>query len=195
SSLPTPPNTMYGLPGPSPYTAGHHYPTYVTSTKPTRAREHHFLEYHSRPVVDYDMAQHPSTIQFHHHHIPSHVLYEAATTPALPSMMLKSPYLPWTVKVYASNGSYVTLFDVFDSIYRTMYKGITSHEFATLPSDHERQRATRAYEARYSRHHSSRSREEEKRQGMKRIDFLMGHTIFSGITPTHQPDVWTLNSR
>ena len=37
-------------------------------------------------------------------------------------------------------------------------------------------RATGAYKERYRRHGSVRIYEEEKRGGMKRVDFFMGHT-------------------
>lgn len=93
----------------------------------------------------------------------------------------------------ASNGSYVTVGDVVDAVYHILRRNVTAEEFNALPSIKNRQRVTRAYEARYRRLRSSRTYEEEKRQGMKRVDFLMGSTRFTGLSPPeHGRDEWTL---
>ena len=84
--------------------------------------------------------------------------------------------------------------DVLSSIYRSLRTNITASEFNTFQSPTDRGRATRAYEQRYRRQRSVRVYEEEKRGGMKRIDFLMGHTQFLGISnENHRLEEWRLH--
>jgi hypothetical protein len=118
-----------------------------------------------------------------HHSVSSRTLREPATNPPLPFLSITSQHLPWSIKVYASsNNSFVTVEDVLSSIYRSLRTNLTSSEFNMFRSPHDQRRATRAYEERYRRHRSVRIYEEEKRGGMKRVDFLMGHTRFLGIS-------------
>ena len=188
----TPPSTGYGLPGPSPYAASYpsHQPTRSTQyTGPVNA--HPLLD----TTLTYDLMEHPSTIMTSNNYsLSTGTFREPATTPPLPFLTIRSIHLPWAIKVYASNGSYVTLEDVFESIYRTLRKNITSAEFNMFSSQDDQRRATRAYEKRYRRLRNTRAYDEEKRGGMKRVDFLMGHTKFLGISSSnsHRPDEWQL---
>ncbi|KDR67080.1 hypothetical protein GALMADRAFT_80144 [Galerina marginata CBS 339.88] len=137
---------------------------------------------------------HPSAITRNHHTVSSRALCEPATNPPLGFISMTSPYLPWTIKVYASNRSYVTLEDVYESIYRSLRANVTPSEFNSFPTPNDQRRATRAYEQRYRRQRSTRIYEEEKRGGMKRVDFLMGHTRFLGISNNgRRPEEWHLN--
>ncbi|KAF8815082.1 hypothetical protein BYT27DRAFT_7227784 [Phlegmacium glaucopus] len=95
---------------------------------------------------------------------------EPATTPPLPFLTITSIHLPWTIKVYASNGSYVTLEDIFDCMYHSLRTNITSGEFKMFPMPEDQRRATRAYKERYRRLRNNRAYNEEKRGGMKRVD-------------------------
>ncbi|KAF8890277.1 hypothetical protein CPB84DRAFT_1784955 [Gymnopilus junonius] len=173
----TPPPAVHGLPGPSPFLLWTHPP-------------HYYLEMHG---VSWDVMDHPSSISRNRHSISSRALREPATNPPLPFMTITTPYLPWSIKLNASNGSFVTLEDVFDATYRSLRTNISQAEFNRFPSPNDQRRATRAYEQRYRRHHSARLYEEEKRSGMKRVDFLMGHTHFGGIVNNgRRPDEWQL---
>jgi len=199
SSLPavstpiTPPSTGYGLPGPSPYPLS--YPpqaqpaTSVKYAGPIHA--HRLLD---TSAVTYDLMEHPSVIMTRNNYsLSTPTLREQATTPPLPFLTITSIHLPWVIKVYASNGVYVTLEDIFDSIYRTLRTNITNAEFNMFSTQDDRRRATRAYEKRYRRLGNTRAYEEEKRGGMKRVDFLMGHTTFLGISnSSRRPDEWQL---
>jgi hypothetical protein len=145
-------------------------------------------------AVTWDLMDHPSMITRNHHSISSRTVCEPATNPPLGFITITTPYLPWTIKVHASNGSYITLENVFDAIYRSLRTNITTSEFNSFSSQNDQRRATRAYEQRYRRQRSTRIYEEEKRGGMKRVDFLMGHSRFLGISNTgHRPDEWQLN--
>ena len=191
-ALITPPSTGYGLPGPSPYVVSYG-PQNSAMSVPYAG-----LVY-AHPLLDlssivYDLMEHPSTILTHNNYSLSvRTLREPATTPPLRSLTITSIHLPWIIKVYALNGSYVTLEDVFDSIYRNLRTNITSAEFNLFPKHEDQRRATRAYEKRYRRLRNTRAYEEEKRGGMKRVDFLMGHTKFLGLSNgSRHPDEWQL---
>jgi hypothetical protein len=133
-----------------------------------------------------------STITRNNHQLPSRVLYEQATTPPLPFLSIASLHLPWLIDVYASNGSYVSVGDVFSSIYWSLRTNITTAEFHSFPHQRDQLRGTRAYEQRYRRFRNTRGNDDEKRAGMKRIDFLLGHTRFHGISNSGNPDQWRL---
>jgi len=189
----TPPSTGYGLPGPSPYPL-----SYPPQNQPVMSVQYadpvHAHPLVDRSVVTYDLMEHPSTITTHNNYsLSTRTLREHATTPPLPFLTITSIHLPWTIKVYASNGVYVTLEDIFDSIYRTLRTNITSAEFNMFSTQDDQRRATRAYEKRYRRLRNTRAYEEEKRGGMKRVDFLMGHTKFLGISnSSRRSDEWQL---
>ena len=190
-ALVTPP-TGYGLPGPSPYTLPN-LPRRTTTfvQYPDFVRAHSLLDI---SAVIYDMAEHPSTITTHNNYsLSPQTLREQATIPPLPFLSITSIHLPWTIKVYASNGLYVTIEDVFYSIYHTLRTNITIAEFNLLSKQNDQRRAARAYEKRYRRLRNNKAYENEKRGGMKRVDFLMGHTKFIGISNTsYRPDEWQL---
>ncbi|CAA7261296.1 unnamed protein product [Cyclocybe aegerita] len=204
----TPPSTAPPLPRASSYHGSktpshnpHYYAPQVPSYAPQKApspsrhsatvRPHHYLE---NAAVVWDLIDSPASITRHHHLVSSSALREPATSPALSALYITSPYLPWTIKVYPSNGRYVTVGDVFDYIYRSLRMNITSNEWNSFPTEHDQRRATRAYEHRYRRLRSTREYEEEKRSGMKRVDFLMGRTRFVGISPSsRRPDEWHLS--
>lgn len=188
----TPPQMFHGLPGPSPYTISFvpqfpaKSPHYVGPLRP-----HPLLE---SAAVNWNLMENPSAITLNNYLLSSRLLVEQATTPPLPALSIISIHLPWTINVRASNGSYVTLGDLFDSVYLSLRTNITTNEFNLLPHQNDQKRATRAYEQRYRRLRSISAHDEEKRGGMKRIDFLMGHTTFHSISNTgRRSDEWRLN--
>ena len=188
----TPPSTGYGLPGPSPYVISY------APQNPTTSVPYAGLVY-AHPLLDassitYDLMEHPSTIMTRNNYsLSTRTLREPATTPRLSFLKITSIHLPWTIKVYASNAVYVTLEDVFISIYRNLRTNITSAEFNLFSKQDDQRRATRAYEKRYRRLRNTRAYDEEKRGGMKRVDFLMGHTKFLGLSnSSRHPDEWQL---
>ena len=180
-SLDTPLSSNHHLPGPYPYAYAY----------PSVPRLHPLLE---ASAVNWDMMEHSSTITRNKHFLPGRALYEPATTPPLSFLSISSIHLPWIIEVYSSNGSYVSLGDVFNYIYRSLRTNITTTEFNFFPHRRDQVRATRAYEQRYRRFRNTFHNDDEKRCGMKRIDFLMNHTRFYGISKTgHSPEEWQLN--
>ena len=188
----TPPSAGYGLPGPSPYVLSY-APQNPTKSVPYAG------QVYAHPMLDsssitYDLMEHPSTILTRNNYSLSvRTFREPATTPPQTFLTIISIHLPWTIKVYASNALYVSLEDVYDSIYHNLRTNITSAEFNLFSSQDDQRRATRAYEKRYRRLRNTRAYEEEKRGGMKRVDFLMGHTKFLGLSnSSRRPDEWQL---
>lgn len=176
----TPPYTTQPLPGPSNYFT--RYSPFKRIRGPAYSEPIRYHPLLNTAALTWDLLDHPSTARSNYKFISHRVLSEPATFPSLPFMKITSPHLPWTIKVYASNGSFVSLEDALDSIYHSLRTNIKPAEFDSLPSSHDRRRATRAYEHRYRRQRSSSEYDKEKKGGMKRIDFLMGHTRFLGIS-------------
>ena len=189
SSSPYSPKTG-GLPGPTPYVFNLNPGPKLLAPVKYAGRHgcHPLLE---PSAITYDLRDRVSTASttHNHHSLPTATLHESAFVPSRSYITITSSYLPWTIKVYASNGSYITLQDILTSIYSDLRTNITPTEFKLLPSKHHRNRATRAYEQRYRRLRRQlpgertyhKASESEKRTGMKRVDFLMSHTKFLGI--------------
>jgi hypothetical protein len=189
----TPPSFAMGLPGPTPYAVP--YSGKTKSTAPRSARLHTVLQYSHSPILNWDLTLHPSTISTHFQGLSRQALAEPATSPPLGKLSLRSPHLPWVIKVTASRDNFVNVGDVLDTIYRTLRVNVASQEFHALPSMKDARRVTAAYEQRYRRIRISKEHDSEKNGGVKRVDFLMGHTTFTGLSPTtHGPDVWALNT-
>jgi hypothetical protein len=145
-------------------------------------------------AVTWDLMDNPSMITRNHRSVSSRTFCEPATNPPLRFITITMPYLPWTIKVHASNGSYITLEDVLEAIYQSLRTNITTSEFNSFSSENDQRRAAGAYQQRYRRQRSTRVYEEEKRGGMRRVDFLMGRTRFLGISNSgRRPDEWQLN--
>jgi hypothetical protein len=167
---------------------------------------HPFLEASTASAITYDFRDPISTAATtNNNQLSIETLRQSAFIPSLSRATITSSYLPWTIKVYPFNASYITLQDVFSSIHSALRTNITPAEFLLLPSDHHRERAKRAYQQRYRRlRHQPHSEissdnesESEKRAGMKRVDFLMGHTKFLGISciecQPNRDDEWNLH--
>ena len=197
STLSPYPSKKDGLPGPTPY---------MFICNPGQASVKYASRHGCHPLlqpsaITYDLRDRISTAAstHNHHSLSTETLRESAFVPSRSYITIVSSYLPWTIKVYASNGSYITLQDILTSIYSDLRTNITPAEFQLLPSKHHRSRATRAYEQRYRRlrrqlpseRESHKASESEKRAGMKRVDFLMSHTKFLGIG-WQRGDEWTL---
>lgn len=197
-----------GVPGPSSY----------LSLRDPRQKRPPLIKYpdqHScHPLLEmsaitYDLRDPVFTATTTHntHRLSADALQQSAFIPFLSHITITSSYLPWSIQVYASNATYITLQDILTSIHTFFRTNITPTEFHLLPSHHHRRRATRAYQQRYRRlRHQlcnetggnsdiSQASQSEKRAGMKRVDFLMGYTKLLGISSKGcQPDKeWDLH--
>ena len=179
------------LPGPTPYAFFRSPGAKLLAPVKYAAGRHGHHPLLEPSALMYDLRDRISTATTTHnnHSLSIETLRESAFLPPRSYITIISTYLPWTIKVYPSNGSYITLQDILTSIHSDLRTNITSTEFQLLPSQHHRNRATRAYEQRYTRLRRQlpseknylNASESEKRAGMKRVDFLMSHTKFLGI--------------
>ncbi|KAG7441830.1 uncharacterized protein BT62DRAFT_465681 [Guyanagaster necrorhizus] len=182
------------LPGPTPYSP---YSLPRPKVRVHHPQVHSLLRVAKPPAINYDLAHHPSTITTDYSTLSSrpNFLHEPALSPPVSQLTLTSPHLLWCIRVHPSlNGAYVTVADVLHAMYSGLRENIAPAEFYGLPSQTEMRRVTDAYEQRYRRIKSRSGSYEEKKAGVKRIDFFMGRTRFAGLSPSSKgPDVWAMN--
>ncbi|KAF8987363.1 hypothetical protein BDZ89DRAFT_1087714 [Hymenopellis radicata] len=125
---------------------------------------------------------------------PRAVNFDPAISPPLSRMTITSPHLPWPIHVEPRlNGAYITVSDVLAAIYHSLRQNIRPAEFHSLPGKGDMQRVTAAYQARYRRISNRTSYEDEKKAGVKRVDFLKGRTIFAGLSTGSSAHSWIMN--
>ncbi|KAF9258798.1 hypothetical protein L218DRAFT_830518, partial [Marasmius fiardii PR-910] len=147
-------------------------------------RVHYLLAYTSpNPAIDFDVTL-PISASPARYRPSSSLLAEPALSPAVPSLILTTPYLPWSFTIYPTNGYYVSVRDVLDGIYHALRGNATQKDYHFVPSRTDQRRIQEAYERRYSRIHDYHASREEKKGGMKRVDFLRERTRFVGMTPS-----------
>ncbi|KAJ7161642.1 hypothetical protein C8R46DRAFT_904715 [Mycena filopes] len=183
------PASYAGLPGPTPFA-----PQFFRSTPRIPTRAHDLIALSNHPLLHYDVALPPSSISTRYRGVPTAALLDPATSPPQIALTLTSPCLPWPISVAATNARYVTVSDVLSSVYFTLRATATHTEFLTLraPLRHlvfvaYRQRCERV------RGRGRRGCSEERQVGIRRVDFLVGYTRFSGISPGRSSDVWQLH--
>ncbi|KAF7335547.1 hypothetical protein MVEN_02208600 [Mycena venus] len=158
-----------------------------------KVQAHNLIALSHFPLLQYDVSLHPSSIFSHRPSISAAAFLEPAVYPRRLSLSLVTPHLPWKIPVPASNRRYVSVGDVLSAIYRTLRVNATPAEFNALGTEKLMRRASTAYTRRCERLRGHSGYSQEKREGVKRVDFLMGYTTFQGITPTSgAPDVWRL---
>ncbi|KAJ8521153.1 hypothetical protein ONZ45_g2100 [Pleurotus djamor] len=183
SGLQTPPSLMH---------FGSPYNTKPLPNMPVQL--HPTLCYSLAPPLNYNISCHPSTVTPAHPSLPNTVLNEAATRPPLPFISIVCKHIPWRLDVRSSNGSFVTVSDVFNGLYHALRLGATKAEFDQLPPTSQN-RVSTAYNLRYSRILSVHDRELEKQKGLKRIDFFGEHHRFMGLSPAPHigSNVWIMH--
>ncbi|KAF8345398.1 hypothetical protein F5887DRAFT_966619 [Amanita rubescens] len=168
---------------------------YAFPSGPSRSRStrlHSLIDY-STSTIAYDFVHPPSTMPSRRDRISSRALDEPATSPPMQSMTLHSPYLPWVIQVVASNRSFVSVRDIIDNIYHCLRTKVGGRELSKqFPKKMDQDRVTAAYRQRYRHYKDPRTYDEEKLRGLLRIDFLMGHSKFRGLSKTDSPSKWFL---
>ncbi|KAK0227273.1 hypothetical protein EDD85DRAFT_794544 [Armillaria nabsnona] len=95
------------------------------------------------------------------------------------NMILVSMYLPWRIHISPSS-----VRDVVVALYTALRTRVTSEEMKAVGGKD----VTKAFGKRVER-----AGEEERRKGVRRVDFLLGYTRFIGIEPsTDEPGVWRI---
>ncbi|KAK0443995.1 uncharacterized protein EV420DRAFT_1484864 [Desarmillaria tabescens] len=148
----------------------------------------------SLPSVEEDFE--PTTVELHEFLRPPHLGIdlskdispyiselsdEPATSPPLPGgMILVSKYLPWRIHISPSS-----VRDVVVALYTALRTRVTEEELKAVGG----LGVMRAFANRVEG-----MGEEERRKGVRRVDFLLGYTRFIGIEATDEPGVWKANS-
>ncbi|KAF5379570.1 hypothetical protein D9757_009264 [Collybiopsis confluens] len=189
----TPPSFITPLPLPRHDYAYSHRKRSQSYPAPTRL--HHLLAYSHHPTINYDLSLPPSMITATYLGISTTTFAEPAVYPPVSSLMIQIPHHSWSISVHASfNGQYVTVNDIFDAVYHSLRKNVSPAEYHAIPSRKDAEKVRMAYEMRYRRLRDRHAYEAEKRQGLKRVDFLDRHTRFMGLTVSStNPGFWTLH--
>ncbi|KAF7304070.1 hypothetical protein MIND_00638500 [Mycena indigotica] len=169
-----------------------------------QAVAHRAMAYDEHPLLHYDLTLSPSTMTSHTSQLPASVLYEPATYPPQSTLVLASSHLPYAISISASaQTGFVTVADVLSGLYTALRAHVSREEYEKLGSATAMRRVRDAYAARYMRLRGHRGYEEEKAGGLRRVDLLMGHTRFRGLSPPSssyypsspgQPEVWRFHT-
>ncbi|KAK7036197.1 hypothetical protein R3P38DRAFT_3183988 [Favolaschia claudopus] len=164
----------------------------ISSAQP-KALPHKLLACEISPLLTVDLNRHLGVITSELPGAPTSCLIEPAITPPQTSISLVIPDLPWIIPISATfNGEHVAVTDVFDSVYEFLRASVKEEDFIGLETQKRKERAAQEYFRRCAKLQGRRGYREEKRQGVKKVDFLLGRTKFGGLSPTSMPDVWRL---
>ncbi|KAJ7089632.1 hypothetical protein C8R44DRAFT_835990 [Mycena epipterygia] len=145
-----------------------------------RAQIHFLLSFSpfTPPHVHYDLSRPLHTINSQL--TPSFL--NPAMFPPLPSLTIRCRHIAWPIVVSPSHAAgFVSVLDVFTSVYTSLRLAVLRAEYDTLPSGDARQSVDDAYFTR-------------SLKGVKHVDFLTGKTRFLGLSgPLEAPHVWELN--
>ncbi|KAG9308219.1 hypothetical protein JVU11DRAFT_12235 [Chiua virens] len=143
---------------------------------------HPFVRYSkSRPLTIYDLRREPLTLVFRELDRPplANDMDHSVTHPHTQYMRLYHPRMPWYIDIRANGAPYISLADFFQQLFAALNKQISKYDFYNNELDEEdRGVLTRAYLER-CRH------EEERLEGVKRVDFLRGKIEWMGLAPVH----------
>ncbi|KAJ7744737.1 hypothetical protein DFH07DRAFT_834234 [Mycena maculata] len=143
------------------------------------------------PNVHYDLAHPLHTIN--PQLTPSFL--DPATFPPLPALSVLCRHINWPILVSPSRpGGFVSVLDVFTSVYASLRLAVRRAEYDALPSGDARHSVDNAYFARCRAVADENERQIETLKGVKRVDFLMGRTQFLGLSgPLEAAHTWELN--
>ncbi|KAM6501598.1 hypothetical protein JOM56_001575 [Amanita muscaria] len=134
---------------------------------------------------------------------PIYELEELATNPSLSQMTITSPMLgmmspdAFGSPTGGAGTGYITVLDVLLALYTSLRMIVHPSEYKTLTRSpvsptHTEESVTSAFWARIASVQDPKKREEQRRKGVRRIDFLGSDTKFLGLTGTLKNDEWEL---
>jgi hypothetical protein len=161
---------------------------------PNGAQIHSLLAFtpFAPPNVQYDVSHPLHTINWQF----TPWFLNPATYPPLPALTVFCRHIAWPIAIFPSQPTgYVSVIDVFTSVYTSLRLAVRRAEYDTLPSSDMRQKVDYAYLARCRLLSDENDRKLEALQGVKRVDFLLGKTRFLGLSgPVDGADqIWELN--
>ncbi|KAF5335245.1 hypothetical protein D9758_017384 [Tetrapyrgos nigripes] len=191
---------------PSPGEYHHHLPRYTTtgysnhSPHPTStyssrtSRIHSLLAYSNHPTLHFDVSLPLNAITFSSSRLSTRSLAESAIEPPVSSMTLSIPHVTWPVTVTpSSNRVFITVADVLNAVYHTLRNPVTPEEYRAIRSSSDLKRVNAAYERRHGRIRDDYAAYRERQGGVRRVDFLAGHTRFLGVSSTGTGRSWVFN--
>ncbi|TFK87541.1 hypothetical protein K466DRAFT_490652 [Polyporus arcularius HHB13444] len=140
---------------------------------------HPYIRYNaSKPPMYLDLRESPTSVNFRalrDRALNNWDLMRFVCEPPLPTMRLYHERLPWYIDVEAQNPSGVTLYELFAAIHYCMWTQIKNADYYNVEMTAEaRAHVAEAWAGR------CRS-DEERSQGIRRVDYLMGRVIMEGI--------------
>ncbi|KAF9556450.1 hypothetical protein CPC08DRAFT_711208 [Agrocybe pediades] len=161
---------------------------------PGTAIAHPVVTSKHRYFIPYDLSQSVDDVQSlaRYARLPDFVWEEPATQPPTNYMDVRCTRLPWRTIIQPGSGRpYVTLKDLVEQLHRSLQRGVMAGEFEPLPSTMQT-RISEAFIFRCKQMPESERRAEHA-QGLKRLDFLMGHTTMVGVVSGKEgPNTWML---
>ena len=153
---------------------------------------HPYIRYNaSKPAMQLDLRDSPNSLSFRAlkgQRLTSWDLMRFVCEPPLPFMRLFHVHLPWYIDVEAQNPAGVTLFELFMALHSCMVRQIENADYYNVEMDAEaRARVAEAWSARCHN-------EEERAQGIRRVDYLMGRVIMEGIQKG-KDGLWEIKTR
>ena len=141
--------------------------------------------------ICYDLINEPSAITSYSDRIPFASLFKPAFSPPMQRLTLKILRFSWEIEVRAQDGRSVMVIEVFEQAYKSLWIQASSEEYYRLGME-DQNRVSEAYLQRCRRLRDPGACNEETRQGLRRIDFLWGHSKFKGLQRTHNKAEWIL---
>ncbi len=153
---------------------------------------HPYIRYTaSKPPMYLDLRKSPNALKFHalkDRPLTNWDLMRFVCEPPLPYMRLYHAHLPWYIDVEAQNPAGVTLYELFSAIHMCMMTQIGNPDYYNLEMTGEmRERIADAWG------HRCRS-EEERCQGIRRVDYLLGRVVMEGIQKG-KDGLWEIKTR
>ncbi|KAL0066745.1 hypothetical protein AAF712_006136 [Marasmius tenuissimus] len=157
---------------------------------------HDVLRYKSPPQLTFDVSKNPDTLSLLRKEVSTQgALVDTAITPPRHHLVLRNKYLVWDLEIQSSASTDDG--DAFVSVEKLLQGLHTALQVRVTDGELRRAQKGEAVEAAFSerckaaeREHGPGAGEEERRQGIKRVDFLEGHLRFFGLASTPEPGVF-----
>ncbi|KAH9475283.1 hypothetical protein JR316_0012394 [Psilocybe cubensis] len=144
----------------------------------------------NNPTFDFNLTK-PPTSMMDYASIPVSIWQQPATSPPVPSMAVVCEQLPWILNIPGNiQFGYVSVGDLVFGLYKALSTPVSQSEFLTL-SPRGQHAVSKAFKNRCKVCFDSDEYRTEFSQGVKRVDFLVGFTKFSGVRPD-KIGKWTL---
>ncbi|KIY62490.1 hypothetical protein CYLTODRAFT_174328 [Cylindrobasidium torrendii FP15055 ss-10] len=161
----------------------HHHRSRSSSFSESAPALHAALVVAKPRALNFDVAYHYSYLSTPYPAFSSRpgLLSEPACSPPIARAIITCARISWRIEVRPSfNGHYITLHDILRTIYYDLRRNVSSAEWNALDKP-TMTRVAKAYDARHKRIASRTEAEAERKGGVRRVDYLMGHTNFTGL--------------